>query len=141
MRAYEMRLVVGFEETNLVGNVYYAHHVRWQGRCREYFLRDHVPEILDDLGRDLALVTLRVSCEYFAELTAFDEVAVRMSLTELLPHRMSLRFDYARIDEAGEQLVARGAQDLACMRRRGNELEPEPWPETLHEALAPYLET
>jgi enediyne biosynthesis thioesterase len=34
MLSYEMRYVVGFEETNVVGNVYYAHHVRWQGRCR-----------------------------------------------------------------------------------------------------------
>ena len=31
---YEYRHVVGFEETNLVGNVYYVNYVRWQGRCR-----------------------------------------------------------------------------------------------------------
>ena len=42
-RAYEYRLVVGFEETNLVGNVYFVNHLRWQGKCREMFLRDHAP--------------------------------------------------------------------------------------------------
>ena len=39
MRTFEYRHVIGFEETNLVGNVYYANHVRWQGRCRELVLR------------------------------------------------------------------------------------------------------
>ena len=28
---YEHRHVVSFEETNLVGNVYYVNYVRWQG--------------------------------------------------------------------------------------------------------------
>ena len=65
MRAYEYHHIVGFEETNVVGNVYYANHISWQGRCREMFLRDNAPEILDELSRGLALVTLRVSCEYF----------------------------------------------------------------------------
>ena len=46
MRAYEYRHVVGFEETNLIGNVYYVNHVRWQGRCREMFLRDHAQVLL-----------------------------------------------------------------------------------------------
>ena len=34
MRAFEYRHVVGFEETNLVGNVYYVSHLSWQGRAR-----------------------------------------------------------------------------------------------------------
>ena len=41
-------------------------------------------------------------------------------------------------------LVARGGQELACMMRRqspeGESVEPEPWPESLREALRPYLD-
>ncbi|HLK54836.1 MAG TPA: acyl-CoA thioesterase, partial [Candidatus Angelobacter sp.] len=61
MRAYEYRHVVGFEETNLVGNVYYVSHLRWQGRAREMFLHEHVPEILTEFERGLALITLNCS--------------------------------------------------------------------------------
>ncbi|HVR11545.1 MAG TPA: acyl-CoA thioesterase, partial [Thermoanaerobaculia bacterium] len=43
MRYFEYRHLVGFEETNLVGNVYYVNHLRWQGRCREMFLLEHAP--------------------------------------------------------------------------------------------------
>lgn len=138
MRAYEYRHIVGFEETNLVGNVYFVNPVRWQGRVRELFLREHAPEILDELSRDLALITLRVSCDYHAELVALDEVAVRMRLAELSPHRMTLHFEYWRLAEGGEELAARGEQTLACMRRRDGKLEPEAWPDSLREALRPF---
>lgn len=140
MPAYEMRHIIAFEDTNLVGNVYYANPIRWQGRCRELFLREHAPEVLEELSRDLAFVTLRVGCEYFQELEAFDEVAIRMHLADLSPHRMTLGFDYHRISEQGEELVARGEQELACMRRSGGKLEPERWPVALREALRPFAE-
>ena len=104
MRAYEYRHIVGFEETNVVGNVYYAHHISWQGRCREMFLRENAPEMLEELSRGLALVTLRVSCEYFHELLAFDELVIRMRLAELSQHRMLLVFEYWRRSDSGESI-------------------------------------
>jgi enediyne biosynthesis thioesterase len=132
--AYEVRHVVGFEETNLVGNVYYAHHVRWQGRCRELFLRDHAPGVLAALADGLALVTTRVSCEYLAELHALDEVCIRMRLKEMAQNRVTMAFEYRR----GGELVARGEQQVACMRRDGAGMVPVPVPAELREALAPY---
>lgn len=157
MRHFEYRHIVGFEETNVVGNVYYTNHIRWQGRCRELFLREMVPEILEELDRGLALVTLSVSCDYYHELCAFDELAIRMSLVDLSHHRMTLRFEYwrlsegkeaegkaaageaARSGEAGDEvLVARGQQELGCMGRREGKFEPQAWPASLLEALRPY---
>jgi enediyne core biosynthesis thioesterase len=134
MRAYEYRHVVGFEETNLIGNVYYANHVRWQGRCREMFLRDRAPEIIEALKHGLVLVTTRVSCEFMAELVAFDEVVLRMRLGELRQNRITMNFDYWR----REELVARGEQQVACMQREGEQVVPVPVPAQLREALREY---
>ena len=136
--AFEMEHVVGFEETNLVGNVYYANHIRWQGRCRELFLHERAPEILEEFQRGLAFVTLRVSCEYYQELAAFDRIRIGMQLADLAPHRMTLHFDYLRVEAESQERIARGEQELACMRRHGDQLEPERWPEALREALRPY---
>lgn len=138
MRAYELRHVVGFEETNLVGNVYYANHVRWQGRCREMFLRDHAPDVIEALKHGLALVTTRVSCEFVAELNAFDEVVIRMRLGELRQNRITMLFEYWRPGASGEELVARGEQQVACMQREGERLAPAPVPHKLREALMEY---
>jgi enediyne biosynthesis thioesterase len=134
MRAYEYRHVVGFEETNLIGNVYYANHVRWQGRCREMFLRDRAPKVIEALKYGLVLVTTRVSCEFMAELFAFDEITLRMRLGELAQNRITMNFEYWR----GEELVARGEQQVACMQREGAQVVPVPVPTQLREALREY---
>jgi len=137
-RAYEYRHIVCFEETNLVGNVYYVNHLSWQGRVRELFLREHAPEIIAELSRGLSLATVRVSCEYLAELAVFDEVIIRMRLGELTQSRMTLLFEYWRAGKAGEELIARGEQQIACLRREGDKLMPTPVPKALREALKPY---
>src|SRR5207247_4645719 len=133
--AYEYRHLVSFDETNLVGNVYYVNHLRWQGRVREMFLRDHAPDVLDELSRGLALATLRCSCEYFAELHAFDEVLIRMTLADLSQNRITMRYEYFRLQQGREELAAKGEQQIACLRRDGQQLEPTPIPPSLPEAL------
>jgi enediyne biosynthesis thioesterase len=137
-RAYEYRHLVGFEETNLVGNVYYVNHLRWQGRCREMFLAEHAPEVADELTRGLALATVRCSCDYFAELEAFDRVIVRMRLGGVRQNRIDLAFEYWRERGDGEELIAKGEQQIACMRRDGDRTVPTPVPAALAAALAKY---
>jgi enediyne biosynthesis thioesterase len=136
---YEFRHLVGFEETNLVGNVYYVNYLRWQGRCREMFLQEKAPEVLDDIRADLKLFTLRVDCEFFAEITAFDELSIRMRLLDLTQTQVAFTFDYVRLGPDGaEILVARGQQRVACMRGPNNDTRPTRVPEPLRLALAPY---
>ncbi len=137
-RAYEYRHRVAFEETNLVGNVYYVNHLRWQGRCRELFLLDHAPSVLEELSRGLSLVTTRCSCEFLAELSAFDQVVVRMRLEGMAQNRLSLGFEYWRAADGAEELVARGEQQIACMRREAGRLVATGVPEALRRALEPY---
>jgi enediyne biosynthesis thioesterase len=139
--AYEYRHIVAFEETNLVGNVYYVNALRWQGRCRELFLREHAPEMLEALRGDLVLATTRVTCDYLAELTAFDVVVVRMRLAALTQGRMTLGFEFWRVVGDREELVARGSQEVACLRRVGAEVVAAPVPEALRRALEPYRDT
>jgi len=137
-RYYEYRHTVGFEETNLVGNVYFVNHLRWQGRCREMFLKDHAPGVMQRLFEDLSLVTVSCGCNYLAELTALDEVAIRLYLQSMMQNRIALRFEYWRVKDGREELVADGMQEIACMRRVGNALEVEPVPAELRHALASY---
>jgi enediyne biosynthesis thioesterase len=136
---FEYPHVVGFEETNIVGNVYYVNYLRWQGRCREMFLKQRAPEVLADLQDDLKLFTLKVDCEFFAEITAFDELSIRMRLIDLAQTQLEFGFDYVRLDAGGgETLVARGRQRVACMRGPNTRTVPARVPEALTRALEPY---
>ena len=135
---YEIRHTVGFEETNLVGNVYYVNYVRWQGRCREMFLKQKAPSTLTELQDDLKLFTIKVECEFFSEITAFDELAIRMRLIELTQTQIDFGFDYVHLEEERETVVARGRQRIACMRGPNNAVSPARVPDELVAALAPY---
>lgn len=135
---YELRHRVGFEETNLVGNVYYVNYLRWQGRCREMFLAEKAPDVLTELQADLKLFTVTVDCEFLAELTAFDELAIRMSLRDLTQTQIGFGFDYLRLRGDVEELVARGGQRVSCMRGRNGDARPARVPESLRLALAEY---
>ena len=84
------------------------------------------------------MATVRVSCEYLAELNAFDEIIIRMRLGELTQSRMTLLFEYWRATSAGEELIARGEQQVACLRREGEKLVPAPVPKSLRDALRAY---
>lgn len=135
---FTYRHVVSFEETNVVGNVYFTRHISWQGRCREMFLKQNLPEVLEELARDLRLVTLRVSCEYFEELAAFDEIDVRMSLAYIRQHRIGLDFNIIKLWQGVSVVAARGFQEIGCMRTTGKGLVPDRPPAHLSEALKPY---
>ena len=136
---YELRHRVGFEETNFVGNVYYVNYLRWQGHCREKFLTEEAPEVLAEIMHDdLKLFTLKAECEFLAEITAFDELSVRMRLEELTQTQLEFSFDYVQLRGDQEVMVARGKQRIACMRGPNNATVPARVPVELREALAPY---
>lgn len=133
--AFVWKHVVSFHETNLVGNVYFAHFAMWQGSCREMFLKTHAPDILDRLASDLKLVTVSVAIDYAVELFAFDEIEVHMRLDALSGHRIDMGFDYRVIREGVALSAAHGRQQVACLIHD----RPAPVPRTLEAALRRYV--
>lgn len=133
---YSYRHQVHFEETNLVGNVYFVNYVRWQGHCREQFLFDHAPGVVKELESGaLAMVTVSVHVDYLDECFAGDviEVQMRQGGSAAGGRRLTMEFSYRR----GQVLVAVGKQIVACMRRSGpgGRLEPAVNPPELVDAL------
>jgi enediyne biosynthesis thioesterase len=49
-----------------------------------------------------------------------------------------MNFEYWRHSATGEELVARGEQQVACMQREGEQVVPIPVPAQLREALREY---
>lgn len=135
---FEYRHIVCFEETNFVGNVYFAHYIRWQGHCRELFVQEHAPTLLERFSNGFALVTVRCACEYFSELSPFDDVSIRMSLGAIDRNRLLLRFEYVRLSGPHPGVVASGEQEVACMHRDERGLSATPIPAQLLTALKPY---
>jgi enediyne core biosynthesis thioesterase len=136
-RGFRYRHIVTFQETNVIGNVYFTHHIAWQGRCREIFLKQHAPDILDEIARDLRLVTRQVSCEYFEELRAFDEIEVEMRLAYIRQNRIGLDFNLELCCKE-KMCVARGFQEIGCARTTPGGLVATPPPALLIRALTSF---
>ena len=105
---------------------------------RELFLRDEAPEVLEELANGLQLLTARCSCEYLSELRAFDRVAVRMRLVKMSLNRLVLGFEYWRVGREPDELVARGEQEVVCMRAGAEGPMATPIPDALSRALQRY---
>ncbi|GGX54724.1 acyl-CoA thioesterase [Streptomyces noursei] len=127
-RSYDIELVATTGDTNMVGNVYFATFLRWQGMCRELCLAEHAPKYLQELDGEITALTESASCTYRDELWVGDRVSIRMTIPWIRLHLMPLRFEYYRLTDDGEQLVATGEQMIACMRKHGRSFSPGPWP-------------
>jgi enediyne biosynthesis thioesterase len=102
------------------------------------FLKTHSPDILQDIANDLRLVTLRISCDYFDELYALDEIDIQMSLAHMRQHRIGLDFSFVKVSFGKDRMVARGYQEIGCMRTTNDGLVPTLPPLALANALKPY---
>jgi hypothetical protein len=65
-------------------------------------------------------------------LKAFDRVVIRMFLSAIAQNRIAMRFEYWR-EGVKDELVGRGEQEIACMRRHGEQLLPTSIPAPLPE--------
>ncbi|CRK62024.1 4-hydroxybenzoyl-CoA thioesterase family active site [Alloactinosynnema sp. L-07] len=136
MGYYEYKHTVETGETTLVGNVHFVAYLRWQGRCKENFLKEQAPALVAD---GLRLHTVKAECEYFSEILAADELSVRMRLEELTRTQLQFTFDYVRFRAGSEKLAARGRQRVACVV--GAEPKVSEVPGGLRDALLPYAES
>ena len=70
---------------------------------------------------------------------AIDASQVRLG--GLLQSRILLQFEYWRPTPDGEELVARGEQEVVCMRRERSQFVPALVPVELRQALQGYAES
>jgi len=136
---YKYVYITTFEETNLVGNIYFANYVLWQGKCREMFLNEYCPEVIKEIGNGLSLITLDLSVQYVSQLFAFDEVIIKMYLEAQSTSRLLMVFEYFKKDEAGNEiLVCKGTQSTGAMREVKGKMVAVPFPDSMMELFERY---
>ena len=122
-----------------MGNVYFAHFLSWQGKCREMFIKEKVPGLLGLIERnELSMVTIHCSCDFFSELKAFDEVVVSMQLVSVTQNRIKMSFNYIKKIGDSLKIVAKGNHEVGCFLRDGAGLATVSVPDILQEALTEY---
>jgi acyl-CoA thioesterase FadM len=85
------------EDSNLVGNVYYANYFIWQGRVRDKFINSFAPEFLRGIGRDGELICVSSRLDYLRDAMPFDKIYVAFSINEVYQTQATLKFEFYRV--------------------------------------------
>jgi enediyne biosynthesis thioesterase len=121
---FEQRHLVTFAETNVAGNVYFAHYFAWQGACRDALLAEFYPEFEQDLQRGFSLLTEFAHVDFHRESRLFDTVVIRTTVVQLSRTRIEFGFEYRR--ESDETILASGRQAVVYVNaQRQPSLMPE----------------
>jgi acyl-CoA thioesterase FadM len=117
------------EESNLVGNVYYANYFAWQNRVRDLHLQRFAPERFHGIGADGELLCLHSHVDYLREAMPFDRIEVRLAPRSVSRCGAVLDFEYYRVEGAGRHKLSVGWQEVAWVRRLADGTpQPQPWP-------------
>jgi enediyne biosynthesis thioesterase len=64
-----------------------------------------------------------------------------MTIASVMQSRVGMKFDYVRVSPGGaEELIARGEQQIACMRERNGRMAAAPVPESMLKALNLFMD-
>jgi acyl-CoA thioesterase FadM len=125
------------EESNLVGNVYFANYFAWQRKARDLFLHAISPEYHKGVGGLGEMVCLRSRMDYLREAMPFDDVQVQMSLEGMNEKGAVFGFEFFRVLPHGQrQKLSVGRQEVVWVTR---DMSGRPvataWPDDVRTAL------
>ncbi len=89
------------EDSNLVGNLYFANYYMLHGRTRDHFFHDAAPDYYLGTGERGELRCMYCRIDHLREAMPFDRIAVRLSLDALHELGVRLRIDLYRATEDG----------------------------------------
>jgi acyl-CoA thioesterase FadM len=132
----EQTFTTSQEDSNVVGNIYFANYSVWQGRTTDQFFHSVAPRLFEERGAHGELHRAKTSINQLRDAMPFDEITVVMRLDELYERGIHLSFDFFRKEPngltkiaAGQNLVSWAAVERAAAPRLLN------WPDELREAM------
>lgn len=102
------RFIPTYQDTNSVGNVYFAMYLMWVGKTRELFFLQAVPNF-DPKTSEYLILTRSIDHKFQKEIKEFDEVTIQIKIADY--NRKFVTLEHQILDLKGE-LVGKGKQVL-----------------------------
>ena len=112
-QSFVMRIVPTYDDTNSVGNVYFANYVRWVGKARELFFNACMPKF-DLETTSYFVLTKSFNHDFRREIAEFEPVTVTVSIAR--HNRKFVTLGHEIRGKTGD-LIGRGEQDLMFVDR------------------------
>ena len=129
---FVMRVVPTYDDTNSVGNVYFANYVRWIGKARELFFNACMPNFDLETTRYYVL-TRSFQHDFRREIAEFEPVTIRIRITN--HNRKFVTLGHEIISER-LGLLGRGEQSLMFVDRES--FKPLDIPVDIVRGFLPY---
>ncbi len=107
-QTFVMKLMPTYDDTNSVGNVYFANYVRWVGKARELFFNICMPDF-DLKTTNYYVLTKSFNHDFRREASEFDPVTVRIRIARHNRKFVTLAHE---IHSESQGLLGRGEQSL-----------------------------
>jgi len=107
-QTFVMKLMPTYDDTNSVGNVYFANYMRWVGKARELFFNICMPDF-DLKTTSYYVLTKSFNHDFRREASEFDPVTVRIRIARHNRKFVTLSHE---IYSESQGLLGRGEQSL-----------------------------
>jgi acyl-CoA thioesterase FadM len=109
------------EESNLVGNIYFANYSKWLGKTADMFFYRLMPDAFKGTGENGEFLGLNCEIEHLREAMPFDKVVIKMYPEVVYECGLDLYFEYFRLNkDSSETKLAYARFKTAWVRREGN---------------------
>lgn len=129
---FVLHLIPTYDDTNSVGNVYFANYVRWVGKARELFFNICMPNF-DLKATDFYVLTKSFHHDFRREAAEFEPVTVRICIANHNRKFVTLAHE---IHSEMNGLLGRGEQSLMFVDTA--HYRPLDIPRTIIEGFLPY---
>lgn len=105
---FSLVFIPTYDDTNSVGNVYFANYIRWVGKAREMFFVKCLPKF-DVRTTQFLILTRDIYHQFVSEVREFEPTVVRLKIGKYNRKFVSLEHEI-RTDEG--RLIGKGNQQL-----------------------------
>ncbi|KTR04087.1 thioesterase [Aureimonas ureilytica] len=129
---FVMRMVPTYDDTNSVGNVYFANYMRWVGKARELFFNQCMPEF-DLASTSFYVLTRSFQHDFRREAQEFEPIIVRIRIETHNRKFVTLAHE---IHSENQGLLGRGSQSLMFVDTK--DYRPLDIPSSIIRGFLPY---
>lgn len=113
--AFEVKFSTSLDESNLVGNVYYAHYYSWQAKAFDQFIYKVIPDFYLFSKEQRRFICLDVKVQHLREAMPFDTIEVKLYIDEVHEYGLKLSYEFFCISRGEPEKLAWGQQKVALV--------------------------
>jgi acyl-CoA thioesterase FadM len=131
---FSHQFIPTYQDTNSVGNVYFAMYLMWVGKTRELFFNHAIPSF-DPKTSSYLILTRGIEHKFQKEIKEFDEVVIQIRIADY--NRKFVTLEHRIMTKDGE-LVGKGKQGLMFVDSKNYSLID--LPQEIQAGFLPFVE-